>query len=80
MFIGNYAVTKPYVCPQCYGQKDKGCSNCNNQGIKVRHLQVISEEPINHNHIKVQSHLKPIKGYIIEESDSKEIVEKTKDD
>lgn len=78
MQIGTYAATKPFVCIQCKG---KGCSNCDNRGIKVRNLHVICEKSTMNQHtIAVQNRLKEIKGTIVVEKEEIKILEETKDD
>ncbi len=62
MIVGTYANTQPYVCPQCGG---KGCSNCENRGMKIRNLHLIGDQ-LNGQHIAIQQLLKDIKGVTLE--------------
>jgi hypothetical protein len=63
MQVGNYALSQPYVCIFCKG---KGCSYCDNRGMKQRKLLLIDESSSMTQHTQmVQQHLKDIKGEVI---------------
>lgn len=77
MQVTPYAATKPYVCPQCKGKR---CSYCDNNGIKVREVHLISEQPITQLNMQAQQHLKDIKGTIVTQEEEKtKILEESED-
>ena len=67
MFYQAYAVTRPRTCWICKG---KGCSNCNNLGIKQKELLLLSDDKITQQNMVSQKKLKNITGKIVEEEET----------
>ena len=69
MFTQEYGLHGPKVCWVCSG---RGCSNCNNTGIRQQKAHIISDEQILQRHLMVQQKLKTVNGHIAYEDEKDE--------